>query len=98
MKCLELVVEYLPLGEHLINLLCLSKKSSILIKDFILKRFLIHESNYVFVKKHRLSLYKQICQPPFTRTVYERMVEEVPDFTEHIEIINLDARRSLGWD
>lgn len=26
------------------------------------------------------------------------MVGEVPDFTDHIEIINLDARRSLGWD
>jgi hypothetical protein len=39
-----------------------------------------------------------VCHPPFSRVVYQRMIHEVPEVTEHTEIINLDARRSLGWD
>lgn len=41
----------------------------------IIKRYLISEPSGGLIEKMRLKVYRQVCSPPFSRTVYLRMVE-----------------------
>lgn len=97
MMAVQKSLKYLPTGE-MINLLLVCKLWGQNMRKSILRRVLIEEKSEQFLLRHRLPLYQAICNPPFSRSVYQRMVDEVPSNTEHLELIKLDARRSLGWD
>lgn len=61
-------------------------------------RFLIQEQNILYLTRNRLDLYLGLCPSVINQTVFEKMLNELPDFTEHSDIIVLDAKRSLSWD
>lgn len=96
--CIGKSLKFLPLDASLAQLLVVNKQWSGWIRQKLLKRLLIHERSQQVMSRVRLRLYLVVCHPPFSRTVYQRMVQEVPAVTEHSEIIGLDARRSLGWE
>ena len=91
-------LKFLPPGPDILNILVVCKQWNQHLRKYAFRRYLIENNNHAFANKYRLKIYQEICSPPFTRKVYERMVAEVPDFTKQIDLINLDTRRSLGWD
>lgn len=68
------------------------------LKNKIAKRFLIQEKNEDYLNRIRLKVYSGFCPSILTENIFKRMIEELPDFTQHSDIIKLDARRSLAWD
>ena len=69
------------MGRDVLNLLLVCKDWNESLKNYVFKRYLVDESNYGFVNKNRLRIYKAICSPPFREEVYQRMVDEMPEFT-----------------
>ena len=76
-------MKFLPLGRDIVNLQLVCKEWGRSLKHHAYCRYLVDENNYSFLAKHRLKVYKAICTPPFSESVYKRMVLEIPDYTEH---------------
>ena len=45
-----------------------------------------------------MKIYQGLCPSVLTQKIFKKMMDELPSFTEHTDIIILDAKRSLAWD
>jgi hypothetical protein len=74
-------LKYLPADHRLVGLTLVCRAWQSHLHPKVMKRYLIQERDYALVNRFRLRLYCEICRPPFSRQVYKRMLEEVPEFT-----------------
>ena len=91
-------MKYLEANSSLVNLRLVNSSWAKHLRNKIFKRFLLQERNQLYVSKIRIHLYNAFPPKLINEEVFYRMLNELPGFTEHGDLIRLDVKRSLSWD